>query len=375
MKLVRHVIGVEGPEAIEKVLDWFAHVIAQPGVKPGWHMIFQGGQGIGKDLLLKPIEYGVGSDNFRPVNPIELSGTFNGWAEKRFCVIDEIRSNSQGTQTAHDQYNALKRLTENTTTRLRINNKYAKEYSALNVCAFFITANDQKAVALEPDYCRFMVIMAGKKVTPWSRQDYADLADWLAKKGAMLCAEWLWQRYEAMDAVRRADILARPPMTDGKRQMIQNAESPIVAWLRDQIEHAWPDVMTATDIQAAITAAGRAGALPAGLLPQTWSIPLKGLGAEQVYRGNVMRLKGGGVSRVWAVRNPELYKDADIASLHAALDMKAHGPGKIAADFTGEIDKVVSITRTKTPVSDVSDISASDTGTDTAAAPAHIRDF
>jgi hypothetical protein len=369
MRLVRHIVGVEGPGIVEDWLDWCAFVIANPGVKPGWHIILQGPQGIGKDLLLKPLEWGVGSENFRSVNPLELSGTFNGWAEKRVCVIDEIRSYSQGTQTAGDQYNTLKRLTENTTSWLRINNKYAKEYNAKNICAFVITANDVKAVAMEQDDRRFLVVMA--EVAVWAAQVYADLREWLDKAGSMLCAEWLWQRWDAMSTARRAAVLSRPPMTNGKRQMIRNTEGELVSWLREQVEHVWPDVITAADIQQAIASAIRTGLLTGNYTPQRWGPALKGLGGEKVYGDNVMRLRSGGVSRVWAVRNVSAYRDADLSSLQAALDLRPSVAGGAVADFSDTTEKVVSITKLQKSVSVISDETGTDTRTDTALNPSN----
>jgi hypothetical protein len=309
LELVEYVTRLEGPAARELLLDWMALVVGAPGLKPGWHVAMQGGQGIGKDLIAKPVRIGVGPGNYATVNAKGLNSPFNAWAERRLVVVNELKQTTSGTATGADQYNTLKELTENTTPDIKINQKNMREYYARNVCAFYITSNDERAVALEADDRRFMVLMAGdaKTTPPWPKAKYRALARWMDAGGAALCAEWLWDRWERMPQDRRDALLDRAPMTSGKAKMIANTEDPVTTFMREAIETGtWPDLMTATDIRAALAAAARSGTGGFHHVPgdNKWGAVLRSLGGGKVYGGAPVRLKSGTSARVWAVRAP-----------------------------------------------------------------------
>jgi hypothetical protein len=339
LALVRHIVGVEGPAAIELVLDWMALVVGEPGAKPGWHIVVQSRQGLGKDLILWPLKRGVGDAAYGTVNAAGLSSDFNPWAEKRLVIVNELRENTKGAQTGADQYNKLKELTSTSSGLIKINQKHVPEYYAHDVSAFFITSNEEKAVALEIDDRRFFVIGAAK-VSKWTDAQYKTLADWLNAGGALMCAEWLHERMASMSASRRDALVGNAPMTAGKGTMIANNTPEATKWFQDQIED-WPALMTMDDIRSRVRAARNMGALSHDLSDHRIGGILAGLGAEKTYGGNQVRMPNGVRTRVWAIRDVAKYVGAGGAEIVSLIGEA------MVSDFADDDVKVVKITKTK----------------------------
>jgi hypothetical protein len=303
LDLVFHVLGNEGPKFVVRVLDWMAMVVADPGTKPGWHLIVQGAQGIGKDLLMLPIVFAVGAANVGTVSAQGLHGQFNAWAEKRLILVSELKQTSHGSASGRDQYHTLKALTENTSPTVPINEKNVKEYRAKNVGAYYVVSNEPDALALDDDDRRFMV--AASTAVKWPRARYAALLAWLGGPvghGTETVAGWLRQRWARMPVARRAFLLGNAPESQSKRDMV-TASDPVRAWTQTQIEDGdWPDLMTSGEIEDRYRLAVRNRvfkfAVPAG----RWGRVLTALGGGKVYGGNQVRLPDGRRVRMWAVR-------------------------------------------------------------------------
>ena len=341
--LVRHLVGVEGAAAVDGVLDWMALVVGEPGLKPGWHVVVQGGQGIGKDMMIQPVKVGVGDRNVGSVNASGLHGNFNAWAERRLVVVNELKTTTRGSSTGADQYNALKEMTENTNKTIKINQKNQREYYARNVGAFYVTSNHECAIALEADDRRFLVVMAGDAAV-WTADQFAALGAWQDAGGNELVADWLRDRWVGMGDARRRALLGRAPMTRGKARMISNAEDPVVAFMRDQIETGvWPDLMTAGDIGTALSAAAKSGAAGFSYVPppNRWGSTMRTLGGAKVYNGSVVRMKSGQQARVWAVRDPTRFSSMGEAQIAQAYVSAA---GHAFSDASTGGDKTVKLT-------------------------------
>jgi hypothetical protein len=303
LDLVFHVLGNEGPRFVVRVLDWMAMVVAEPGTKPGWHLIVQGAQGIGKDLMMLPIVFAVGAANVGTVSAQGLHGQFNAWAEKRLILVSELKQTSQGSASGRDQYHTLKALTENTSPTVPINEKNVKEYRAKNVGAYYVVSNEPDALALDDDDRRFMV--GASTAMKWPRARYAALLAWLGGPmghGTETVAGWLRQRWARMPVARRAFLLGNAPESQSKQDMV-TASDPVRAWTQTQIEDGdWPDLMTSGEIEDRYRLAVRNRvfkfAVPAG----RWGRVLTALGGGKVYGGEPMRLPDGRRVRLWAVR-------------------------------------------------------------------------
>jgi hypothetical protein len=250
-----------------------------------------------------------------------------------------LRENTKGAQTGADQYNKLKELTSTSSGLIKINQKHVPEYYAHDVSAFFITSNEEKAVALEIDDRRFFVIGAAK-VSKWTDAQYKTLADWLNAGGALMCAEWLHERMASMSASRRDALVGNAPMTAGKGAMIASNTPEATKWFQDQIED-WPAVMTMDDIRSRVRAARNTGALSHDLSDHRIGGILAGLGAEKTYGGNPVRMPNGVRTRVWAIRDVAKYVGAGGAEIVSLIGEA------MVSDFADDDVKVVKITKTK----------------------------
>jgi hypothetical protein len=305
-------------------LDWLAGVVAEPGLKPGWMVVVHGLQGIGKDMMMRPVVTAVGEDNVAPIKGWQLTSPFNEYMASRLVLISELKQTTSGTATGHDQYNTIKGAVDNTADTQPINPKYGRQYIARNVCAVFTSTNEDGALAMEPDDRRAMVVMSQAK-----RMDDAQatgLVAWYEAGGAARVAEWLEQRWAGLSVARRAALSGIAPWTEGKREMTLAAGGTVSRWIAGEIaqdvSEDWPDIMTAEQVMANVQRAADSGRL--GLSKNT-RVPsadvmgrlLAGLGCERLARGEQVRVKrGGGVvrkERLWAMRN-----HAALASLGGA---------------------------------------------------------
>lgn len=338
LNLVWHVLGSEGPRFVVRALDMLALVVGDPGRKPGWHLIVQGGQGIGKDLLATPVVWAVGAGNVGRVTAAGLHRDHNPWAEKRLIVVSELKQTSAGSQNGRDQYNVLKALAENTSDTVPINEKNVRLYHARNVGAFYVTSNEVDALALDADDRRFAVCAstAGK----WPADQYAALVAWLGGpggEGTALVAAWLRQRWERVSQLpgRLGVLMGNAPWTQSKIAMIEAAD-PVRAWTREQVEgRIWPDLMLSGEIVDAYRNAVRQGELRYPVAQQRWTRMLRDMGGERVYGGQMVELLDGRRGRMWAIREPRRFAGMDLPALrraHKSAAQMAFGYGTVV-DF------------------------------------------
>jgi hypothetical protein len=305
LDLVWRVFRAEGPRTVVRVLDWFALVVGDPGTKPGWHLVVQGDQGVGKDLLIQPVIAGVGSENTGRADALDLLSQFNSYAAKRLVVLNELKQVS-----GRDQYQRLKAMTDSTQAWLAINAKYRAVYHARNVSAFYVTTNDMDALAMDHDDRRFLVTLSTADAATWPGEEIARLRAWLGDEdgdGTQAVVAWLGQRWDRMTVARRAVLFGRAPGTAGKATMILAAD-PVRAWTHEQIETGrWPDLMSSEDINRAYQDAVRQNVFRYPVTSHRWGRLLRELGGGKVMGGEPVVLLNGQRSRLWAVREPKRF--------------------------------------------------------------------
>jgi hypothetical protein len=337
LDLVWHVVGNEGSRFFVHVLDWLALIVADPGRKPGWHLIVQGAQGIGKDLLMLPVVFAVGAGNVGMVSAAGLHRDHNPWAEKRLILVSELKQTSTGSASGRDQYNTLKALTENTSTTVPINEKNVKLYHARNVGAYYVTSNEHDALALDADDRRFVV--AASTAVKRSRAYYTKLVAWLGGEtgaGTEMVAAWLRQRYASLSAARRDVLMGNAFSTQSKIAMVDAAD-PVRAWTREQIEDGvWPDLMAGPDIDERYRLAARSKVLRYPVSSHRWGQLVRDLGGAKVYGGEPVRLLDGRKVRVWAVRGPERFAamgEPQIAQAYKSAAANSVNPNSSVIGF------------------------------------------
>ena len=106
---------------------WLAHRVQRPAEKINHALLLGGAPGIGKDTLLHPVSYAVGSWNFTEVTPVQLLGRFNGFIKSVVLRINEARDLGEINRYAF--YEHCKPLTAAPPEVLRCDEKNIREYS------------------------------------------------------------------------------------------------------------------------------------------------------------------------------------------------------------------------------------------------------
>jgi len=217
------------PVAREKLLQWCAFVIQNPGKKINWAYLLIGPQGIGKDTLLFPIWEIVGSDNYKQVNPKMMESQFNEWAEKQVIILPELPSFHK-----QDVYDWLKEYVAPGAPEFNVNKKNQTPYSIPNLQNWFLFSNHEDALKLEDDDRRFFVY-----ASPAEKREPAYYTG-LRNQGKGLFEDAVFQSklYAWLLDYDLADFNPgeAPPMTDAKARMMEETRHPVDRWMDEQFD-------------------------------------------------------------------------------------------------------------------------------------------
>lgn len=176
------------PDEVERktVLSWMAWVVQNPGVKPNWALVIGStNEGLGKDLLLRPLLAGVGPAYVRNIGPADLDGSFNEYlCDARLLVVEEMH-----ISRTHGSKDRLKPLLAAPPHTLNVNRKNLKQYAVPNIVALIFLTNNRNAVATSEDGRRYFVTF-----NDGARQDneyYVELVNWYERGGTRLAARYL----------------------------------------------------------------------------------------------------------------------------------------------------------------------------------------
>jgi len=347
LMLVHHVLGcdtMDEAENLELTLDWLA-MIAASWIKPGWHVLITGPQGLGKDIIVIPLIRALG-DMASEIAGGDVGTPFNPWAQSRFLQVNEMRQTTRASSTPHDQMNTLK-LWDNTRDCVWINEKGRPRFEARNVFAMWITSNEAMPLKLDPNDRRFMVF--DRLLTPVRKDLIRDYLDWLDDEdpvaggfqGWELVHAWLVQRWAAMAPYRKQALTGRAPMTQAKADMIDADVDEVEAWMQRGVDagapapEAWPDLVWPLWVHERLVHAVRGG--HEGLGPRTHIVGLSQIGQYLAKIGAVRLNDGkpifvhGRRTRLWAVRNSSLYEGLNTTKLQIVAEKTA--PGRYTPDF------------------------------------------
>jgi hypothetical protein len=127
------------PDDADHILIWLAHRVQRPGEKINHALLLGGAPGIGKDTILHPVSYAVGSWNFEEISPTHLLGRFNSFIKCVVLRINEARD--LGEISSYSFYEHLKPILAAPPETLRIDEKSIREYRVPNVVGVIITSN------------------------------------------------------------------------------------------------------------------------------------------------------------------------------------------------------------------------------------------
>src|SRR5262249_16867336 len=176
---LEHAKRVFGDDA-EHIIKWLAQRVQRPMVKTNHALVLGGEQGIGKDTLLEPVKYAVGSWNFTEISPTHLLGRFNGFAKSVVLRVSEARD--LGEIDRFTFYDRTKIYTAAPPDVLRVDEKNLREYAVLNCCGLVITTNHKTdGIYLPSDDRRHFVAWSNCKKTDFPDEYWNRIWTWYRK--------------------------------------------------------------------------------------------------------------------------------------------------------------------------------------------------
>lgn len=294
---------------IEHVLDWMALMATDWSEKPGWHPMWLGEHGTGKNLAMRPLVKYMGP-HCRNVSSSDIAHGFTSFLGARLIVVDELKMTSRGSSTPHDVYNNIKAWTARDHGTIWVNPKGRENYEVANRSGWSITSNEGVPLPLQEGDRRFMVIDTPR--VPWPEEDYQEVVDWLVAGGDQMAVSWLHRRWDAMPTQRRKVLFGRAPMTEAKADLIdvsgEGIEGAIRMAIRGNHTTPWPDLMTLEDVMARLTAPDFS-LLTEQMRKQVnvarATVALKVAGAEPVFKHAVR--SGEKLARLWCMRASKMH--------------------------------------------------------------------
>lgn len=298
------------PRDIELVLDWLAMTVTVWDEKPGWHLLFKGEQGVGKNLVTHPAMRYLEPDHWDQATTDVIASGFTTFLAKRLVQADELQMNTRGSDTGHDIYQKIKAWTARGQNLVMINDKHIKRYSALNLSCWVVTSNGAVPLPLERGDRRFLVIETPR--IPWPNEDYEEIYRWLDQEGGNArVINWLQQRWDAMPEARRQMLRGRAPDTEAKQALIIGSSDGIEGAVRLAIEgHAdkpWPNLMTATDVMFELEHNPHfrlvTKKMRDNINTQRVGLALRAAGAVQLFGGQPVKGSDRKNMRIWCLRS------------------------------------------------------------------------
>jgi hypothetical protein len=216
----------------EHFLNFIAFRLQQPAGKVNHSIMVRSRQGLGKDMMLRPVAVALGPWNYKEVSTERLQGRFTDWIEAQLILGQEVAGEGK-----FELYNRLKAVLASTaggTVTVERKGRDPYESAACQMTIFF--TNAPAALGLSTDDRRLYVVRsdwtppADTKAEAAYFDALAAFYDGPAGDGAGCKAVAMW--------LLRRDLAAfnpyeRPAMTEAKLELIEEAQGGFAAWLRD----------------------------------------------------------------------------------------------------------------------------------------------
>lgn len=317
------------PDLVERelVFDWMAYRLQRLDRKVNFALCLGGDEGIGKNLLMSVLHYGLGQPNIKGVDQADIEGSWTDWAGN--CVLVVIEELHHFGETG---VNKIKKYITVPPTHVRINIKNIAQYDVPNAAAILAYTNHRDALRLDNGDRRWMVVWSDAR--PREEEYYAALAGWLAGGGGAAVVRWLLSRDLSSFAAQ-----GRAPMTAAKQEMRELAAHPVEAWVTMAALEALPPLGAGlVRIDAVLEA------LPRHLATYRPSLNrvANGLRAAGGKALGQFRLGRATSARtvIWAVRDVERYADMEREAIVAAFWAQDEPPvTQVGLDFIEQIKR------------------------------------
>ena len=240
-----HIHKVFGQDDAGHIVKWLAHRVQRPQEKINHALVLGGNQGIGKDTLLEPVKYAVGSWNFSEVSPQHMLGRFNGFLKSVILRVNEARD--LGEINRFSFYDHMKAYTAAPPDVLRVDEKNLREHSILNCCGVVITTNyKSNGIYLPADDRRHYAAFSDLTKNDFIDGYWKSIWGWYADGGLSHVAAYLAE----LD-LSSFDPKAPPPKTAAFWAIVDANRAPEDAELADVLDKLGnPNATTIADITA-----------------------------------------------------------------------------------------------------------------------------
>jgi hypothetical protein len=291
------------PEQSERdhLMKMVAYTVRNPGRKLRHALLLRSAiQGVGKTMFLDIWGGLVGEHNVRKTTPKELAGDFQSYLRDRLLVVCEEMNLGMGFRA----YNDLKDMV--TANTALINEKHLRPRECRIYSTFVFLTNVNQPLFLEQHDRRFFYIDS-----PAQRRDpkyYKDFATWWQGNLGIV------RNY--IDGIDLSDFNPHeaPPMTEAKLRLITGSKSELAQELALAIVERQGfldrDIVTLDQVSCAL------GMLVRRTKPQL-AKALRELGALSLGQ---QRIGGSGRASLWAIRNLDYWRHADMGMIGAEFD-------------------------------------------------------
>jgi len=202
------------PEYAEHLINWFAHRVQHPGDKCNHGLIIGGEQGIGKDMILKPVRQAVGAWNYKNISPDASMSSFNEHVRSVICQIDEARDLGETNQWKF--YEHLKTLTTAPPDIIQCNEKHVSPYGVTNCTGIIITTNHRTSgIYLPPTDRRFYVAWSTRTREEFGPSYFNDLESFYVNGGYGHVAAYLREH-----SLKGWNAKTAPPQTSAWKDIV-----------------------------------------------------------------------------------------------------------------------------------------------------------
>lgn len=278
---------IPDPEERRALLDVFAFVVQNPGDRLGYMTLIHGHPGTGKSYLGDTLRRILGLGNSAVIRSEDLLGRWNDWVAHRALVIIEEMMTPGRLEVA----NSLKPMI--TQQFIRIEKKHAPSYEIENAAKFIGFTNHSVAAYVDQDDRR--VFFLNSPAVARDRAYYDRLWEWSDENIGVI------YRFLLDHDLRDFNPNSHAPMTEAKRQLIEDSRPPLDAELVEMIDQHVPplhrDIVRSEDVREAL---GYRGGDVARVTVKKVGSALGRLGAVRL---NQIQLQNGTRPRFWVIRN------------------------------------------------------------------------
>ena len=231
------------PDDWEHVVAWLAQRVQRPGVKINHALVLGGRSGIGKDTILEPVIYAVGSQNVKEASPRQIAGRFNSFIRAVILRVNEAHDVGDEYKARYAFYDQMKTYIASPPEFLTYEAKFRDPEMIPNVVGVVYTTNYRTdGVYLEEDDRRHYMTWSpiSSADVPGGPEYFDSIYRWFDDGGrehvAALLRGWDLSRF---------DPKAPPPKTEAWWDVVNAGRAPEESELAGLIEELGsPDAIT-----------------------------------------------------------------------------------------------------------------------------------